>query len=490
MAGIVRLTTQPVPAGRVAGPAAGRDTPVVPSILDRLPPVRTYREIRRDFDRLVLVLAAGDLVASFGFALVFPFLTIYLVQKLGATATQAGLVVAAYSVCSIVSGAAGGWLADRVGRRRVMIVSIGITGVVIALMGRAGDLVSISVLTIALGIVDPAFIPAARAAIADVVPEDRRPRAYGLLSVANAVGWIAGPAIGAGLASIGYDVLFLVSGVIVGSYAVIAFVWLPETLPGRRREARTEEDQTLEEAPVVVGATPPASIVHAGDGRDHDLGGAARGAAPAPSVRHDPERTVARRRMRAFAAFLPIAMVVHGTIFLWVTVLPIHGARDLGVATSAWGLLFSLNGLLIVVFQLRVSTAIEGRSKPYVMAVAMLAYAAGMAVIALLAGPAYAVPGLAAAIVLFTAGEILLFPVEPAFTSDLSPVDQRGRYQGIFLAATGLGTALGPPIGGYLLDATPGPPLWLLASGAFLAAGAALALLGRATRSLPPVDGA
>ena len=84
----------------------------MPSLLDRLPPVRTYREIRRDFDRLVLVLAAGDLVASFGFALVFPFLTIYLVEKLGATATQAGLVLAAYSVCSIVSGAAGGWLAD------------------------------------------------------------------------------------------------------------------------------------------------------------------------------------------------------------------------------------------------------------------------------------------------------------------------------------------------------------------------------------------
>lgn len=463
----------------------------MPSLLDRLPPVRTYREIRRDFDRLVLVLAAGDLVASFGFALVFPFLTIYLVEKLGATAAQAGIVLAMYSVCSIVSGAAGGWLADRVGRRRVMMVSVGLTAVVIALMGQAGDLASIAVLTIALGIVDPAFVPAARAAIADVVPEDRRPRAYSLLSVANAVGWITGPAIGAGLATLGYDVLFLVSGLIIGCYAIIAFVWLPETL-GRRAGPATEVDAAEgEEAPVVVGASPSP----AGEGA-HDRAGVAPGAHVRPpegshlaaSAAAVDDRRLERARKRAFAAFLPIAAVVHATIFLWVTVLPIHASRDLGIATNAWGLLFSLNGLLIVVFQLRVTSVVEGRPKVVVMAAAMIGYAAGMAVIALLDGPTWAVAGIAIAIVLFTIGEILLFPQEPAFTSDLSPVDHRGRYQGIFLAATGVGTALGPPVGGYLLDAAPGPTLWVLASGTFLAASAALALLGRATRWIPPVD--
>ena len=309
----------------------------MPSLLDRLPPVRTYREIRRDFDRLVLVLAAGDLVASFGFALVFPFLTIYLVQRLGASAGQAGLVLAMYSVCSIASGAAGGWLADRVGRRRVMIVSVGLTAIVIGLMGQAGDLASITVLTVILGLVDPAFIPAARAAIADVVPEDRRPRAYSLLSVANAVGWIAGPAIGAGLATLGYDVLFIVSGLIIGCYSIIAFIWLPETL-GRRAGNGRVEDLAGEEAPVVVGASPAAD-----QGRDRP--GAAAGSRVAGVVASDgtgpamaaEERRLDRARVRAFVVFLPIAAVVHATVFLWVTVLPIHASRDLGIATDAWG---------------------------------------------------------------------------------------------------------------------------------------------------------
>ena len=86
-------------------------------------PADALREFLAEFPRTVLVLASGDLIASFGFSLFFPFLTIYLVQDLGASAGQAGLVVAAYSLLSTVSGIGGGWLADRIGRRPVVSVT-------------------------------------------------------------------------------------------------------------------------------------------------------------------------------------------------------------------------------------------------------------------------------------------------------------------------------------------------------------------------------
>ncbi len=456
-------------------------------MVDRLGPVRTFREIRRDFDPLVLVLATGDLVASFGFALVFPFLSIYLVEQLGASAVEAGLVLAGYSVCSIFSGVAGGWLADRVGRRPVMIVSVGLTAVIVALMGRAPDLQTIAALTMILGLVDPAFVPAARAAIADVVPVERRPRAYGLLNVAFAVGWIVGPAVGAGLSTLGYGLLFTVSGAFIGAYAVIAFVWLRETLPAKQRSPRDARPTEAAREAVAPGAT----LQSAGTGPSGSgpaglapLGSAPSGTTTAGSAAAD-DPSLARARVRAFMTFLPIAVAVHGAIFLWVAVLPIHASRDFGVATGAWGLLFSLNGLMIVLFQLRISSAIEGRPKARIMATAVLVYAIGMLVVSALGTPLPALPALAVAIVLFTIGEMLLFPTEPAFISDLSPVDRRGRYQGIFLAATGLGTALGPPLGGFVIDAAPGPPLWVVAAGVFLVAGAALAVLDRRTRLLP-----
>lgn len=180
-----------------------------------------------------------------------------------------------------------------------------------------------------------------------------------------------------------------------------------------------------------------------------------------------------------FVVFLPIAMLVHAATFQWVVILPIHASRDLAVPTSQWGILFSLNGILIVLFQLRLTALAERFAKPLVMAASMVCYAVGYLVIVALGGPGPTVlPGLALTIGLVTLGEILLFPVEPAFVSDLSPIAHRGRYQGLFLAATGLGSAVGPPLGGYCLDVAPGAPLWLLTAASLGLA--ALALVGLA----------
>lgn len=415
-------------------------------------PFRSVRELRREFPRAVLVLATGDLVASFGFSLFFPFLTIYLVQTMGASAAQAGLVVAAYSLCSIVSGIVGGWLADRIGRRPVLIGSISCTTVLVFAMVLANEAWQVGVVMLLLGCIDPAFVPAARAAVADTVEEERRPRAFGLLAVANAVGWIAGPVIGAGLSTLGYDLLFMISGVLIAVYVVIAFRWLPETRPPRSHA----------DSVVAAGGAAPA---HAAT----EDPPAARPANPAPD----------RERRRIFAFFLPLLAVVHALTFLWVTTLPIYAAGPLGLPTPVWGLLFGVNGILIVLFQMRISTACEGRSKPRLMSLGLLLYMGGLSVVAIVS-PAVAVPGLAVTIALVTLGEMVLSPIVPAFVSDLSPVNRRGAYQGLAAAAVGLGSGLGPPIAGYGLDAGWGAALWLGCAG--LLGLVAIAMLGLARR--------
>ncbi len=280
-------------------------------LIGQLGPIRAYREIRRDFDRVVLVLAAGDLIASFGFSLIFPFLTIYLVTVMGATAFQAGLVISGYSICSIFSGAAGGWLADRVGRRAVMVVSVSVTGLVIVLMGQAQDLVQIGLLTVALGLIDPAFVPAARAAIADVVPDELRPRAYSLLGVAAAVGWIAGPAIGAGLSALGYPLLFSIAGILVAMYAVVAIRWLPETRPVTTPSSRPPGDAAA--TTVAPGGADRAQLYgEAGERRGPD--GPGRRGAEAGQNAGVEARPASDPRL-VFAAFLPIAVILHLAAF-------------------------------------------------------------------------------------------------------------------------------------------------------------------------------
>ena len=420
----------------------------------RTSPLASLRALLDEFPRVVLVLAAGDLVASFGFSLFLPFLTIYLVQTLGASAAQAGLVVAAYSIFSVGSGIAGGWLADRIGRRPVLIGSISCTAILVLSMALATEVWHVALFMLLLGCIDPAFIPAARAAVADTVEEPRRPRAFGLLSVANAIGWIAGPVIGAGLSSFGYPLLFGVSGVLVGCYSVIAFRWLPETRP--RAAKPVPEDPVVSRVPDPRGAT----------------------------GRPDP---AARLRLRVFAALLPLLAVTHGLTFLWVTTLPIYASVSLGLPTPLWGLLFGLNGLLIVLFQLRIATACERRSKPRVMAAAVSLYAVGLAPVALLS-PSTAAVGLAMTIAVVTVGEMLIGPTVAAFVSDLSPVDRRGTYQGIALAAGSIGAGIGPPIAGYVLDQSHGQALWLVAAAILAVVAVGFVVLARWTNRLPTAD--
>lgn len=410
--------------------------------------MRRLRDLRAEFDRAIFVLALGDLVSSFGFSLVFPFLTIYLTAELGASATQAGLVLGLYSVVSIGSNALGGWLADRVGRKPVMTVSITLTAFVIAAMGLVHELAWVAVLTMVLGLVDPPFVPAARAAVADVVPSERRPRAYGLLGMAASVGWIVGPSVGAGLSGIGYGVLFVAAGAIIGCYTVILVVGLRETRP----VGGTREDRPVEVASTVA------------DDQDD-----ARAGSRAPDVGREIEPRPAPRAFdarRIFAAFLVLAMAFHGAQFLWVAVLPIYAYADLGVSTTTWGVLFALNGILILAFQLRVTSSAERRSRPRFMAVGALFSGLGYLVVAAISGEAIVLAFLAATIVLVTVGEMFFFPVEPSFVSDLSPLSLRGRYQGLLGAAAGLGTAVAPVVGGMVLDTAPGPLLWLGAAGA------------------------
>ena len=442
-------------------------------ILDRLGPVRTYRELRHDYDRAIFVLAAGDLVASFGFSLVFPFLTIYLTTSLGASAAEAGLVLGAYSVCSIFSNAAGGWLADRFGRKIVMTVSITLTAIVVALMGQVSDLRAVGALTMVLGLVDPPFIPAARAAVADVVPEEKRARAYSLLSVAASIGWIAGPAIGAGLAVLGYSFLFFVSGVILAGYTFILIFGFQETKPKTDTAAMlagghptgSDEGRRAAEVPIDPDA------LYAG------LGQASRARVTLNAA--DP--ALARR---IFLAFLPICVIIHAVSFQWVATLPIHANRDLGVSTTTWGLLFAFNGILILLFQLRVTSSTERLLKPRAMALGLVAYGLAYLAIAPVAGPDGAVPALALVVILATVGEMLVYPYQASFVADLSPVAVRGRYQGMLGAAVGVGSAVGPPVGGLMLDLAPGAPTWIAVSAAAVVAAGGLWVLGNPVRQL------
>jgi MFS family permease len=84
---------------------------------------------------------------------------------------------------------------------------------------------------------------------------------------------------------------------------------------------------------------------------------------------------------------------------------------------------------------------------------------------------------------------MLLMPIVPAFVSDLAPANRRGAFQGVALAASGLGSGLGPPIAGFVLDAGQGAILWLGCAAVLGVVVLALLGLARQADRLAPVGG-
>ena len=114
-----------------------------------------------------------------------------------------------------------------------------------------------------------------------------------------------------------------------------------------------------------------------------------------------------------------------------------------GFAPSVYGLLISLNGVMIVLFELPLTVWTRRRPAPRIIA-------AGYTLIGLgFAGNAFAhtLPTLLLVVVLFTLGEMIAMPVASAYIADRAPADMRGRYMGGLGLTWAIGLTLGPSLG-------------------------------------------
>src|SRR3954453_6984710 len=164
-----------------------------------------------------------------GFAVLF--LSLYLTAQRGASAALAGLVLGTYGIGGGIGTLAGGVLTDRWGRRGTLVLPH--LACVATLLGLAlvSDLGMIAALCGLLGVFQSMPGPAFVAAITDIVPAERRSRAFNLEFWAFNLG-TAGASLLAGLlAEWSYIGLFLLDGASSLIAAVVFLVKLPETLP-------------------------------------------------------------------------------------------------------------------------------------------------------------------------------------------------------------------------------------------------------------------
>ncbi len=370
------------------------------------------------------VLFSGTFVNRLGM-MVEPFIGIYLTQARGMSLAAAGLVMTMFGVGSLASQPVAGWAADHFGRRVTLTGGMLATAVTMIALGYTTSVPGIVAAMFVLGIVIDAYRPASQALVADLVPPEDRPKAFGLLFWAMNLGFSVAMVAGGWLARSGFTVLFWIDAITCVIFGVLVWRAIPETRPVHEEEAGSFLD-VLRDRPMV-------------------------------------------------------AFVVISFGYAWVylqafTTLPL-AVTGQGLPAGAYGVAMAVNGLLIVFVQPLANKWLSRWDRGTVLAAGFAVVAAGFALTALVSSTL----GYALSVAVWTLGEIVTAGIPGAIVAGLAPAHLRGRYSGLYGFAWSAAALLAPLAGTHLLSygrAT----LWLVTGGVGLLVALAQLAVGPAIR--------
>jgi MFS family permease len=378
------------------------------------------------------ILFFGTFLNKFG-SFVVPFLALYLTQK-GYSVAQAGVAIGAYGVGNVIATVVGGHLADRIGRRKTIVLSMFSGAAAMLLLSQASSFPAILAMAALTGLTAEFYRPASSALLADLVPAANRVTAYSAYRMAINAGFAFGPATAGFIAGHGYFWLFAGDAGTSVLFGIVALIALPEVLhPPERGAGWAESSRAL-----------------LGDRRLHRI---------------------------LIASFLIAVIFFQMSSTFGLAVM---GA---GFSPKVYGALLSLNGALVVFIELPLTT-VSRRFQPIAaMALGYLVIGVGFG----LGAVAGTLAGFAACILVFTMGEMFAMPVASAYVAGLSPPHMRGRYMGTYGLTWTLAQVLSPGLGMALFSASP-TSFWL-AGGALGISAAVIAYQGRPSPA-PGLQGA
>jgi MFS family permease len=410
--------------------------------------INSLKKTYNEYPPLFWIIVGTLFIDAIGSTLLFPFFALYITQKFSVGMTQAGILLGMSSLFGLIGSIVGGALADRFGRRKLILFGLVFSALSSLLFGLAGDIRILYVLVVIVGLLSRISTPAHDAMMADILPESKRQEGFGITRVAYNYAWIVGTALGGLIAARSFLALFIIDALLSLAVAVILFRVLPETRPASGVEVRREE-----------------SLLKTVSGYRFVM------------------------RDLAYIAFTIAGMLVLIVYQQQYSSLPVY-LRDVhNISSRIYGIMLSVTGLEVVLFQLWVSRFIRKYPPFLMMVVATLFFMTGFVMI----GFVQRVELFLLAVIVVTVGEMIMFPTNKALAVNFAPADMRGRYMAVYDLGWTIPSTLGPAAAGVILDNFNPNLLWYI-GGLLCAVGAisfyALHLwLGTQRRFIPvPVE--
>jgi MFS family permease len=183
-------------------------------------------------------------------------------------------------------------------------------------------------------------------------------------------------------------------------------------------------------------------------------------------------------RDHAMLFFLASVVLVSAVFFQHLGPMPLFLVRDLHLRESTFGMLFAVNTLLIVLLEVPLNLATAHWAHRTSLVVGAVLATAGFAGLGLVTG----VWSAAVTVVVWTFGEMILFPSMSSYVADVAPARRRGEYMGAYSMAFGIGFTVGPGLGTWVMDRHGPGALW---SGVAVVGLAAAGMMARTTAHVP-----
>jgi len=369
---------------------------------------RIYLLSFSDLPKRAWLLSAVVLVNRSGSMVLF-FLTLYLTTQLGYTIAEAGRMISIYGAGSLAGAFLGGWLSDRFGPSRVQLLSLLFGGIFFIILAYVSEPLHLAFIIFMAALTNESFRPANATAFAEACPPEVRTRGFALNRLAINLGVSIGPAVGGFLAVYNYKLIFWADGLTcLFAAGLFMLILSREGLFGRmiKKSSSGSSFSAIKD-------------VH----------------------------------------YLIILLLTYITSLLFTQIFntwPLYLREKYRLAEDETGILLALNALIVAMVEMPLVHRLERFQPLKLISLGSLFLFGGFAILPFSSSYAYAI----FTVMVWTIGEMLIFPQLGGFIANRAQDHNRGSYMGLYSFSFSLSFIMGPAMGAFVYDAYGGEVLW------------------------------
>lgn len=361
--------------------------------------LRRYINNFKGFRREVWILAIITFINRAG-TMVLPFLSKYLKENLHFTYGEVGWIMVSFGIGSMLGSWLGGKLSDKIGFYKVMVFSLFTSGIMFFGLQFLTSFWGLCIGVFSIMVIADMFRPAMFVSLGVYAKPENRVRALSLVRLSVNLGFATGPVLGGLIIlGLGYQGLFWIDG----STCILAILIFAYFVKEKKKivEHQDKSDLSLETKSVF--------------------------------------------RDKPFWVFLFISFTTAMLFFQIFTTLPLFHHEKFGLSEFQTGLLLSLNGILIFMFEMPLVSIMERKQVNRIKIIFVGALLMVTSFYVLLIDVWVGI--LAVGIIFMTFGEIFSFPFSNAFAMGRAPRGQEGRYMALYTMSFSLAHILSSKVG-------------------------------------------